>query len=123
MSKTALELSDEELKTYHPAARLRECATAERWTEAWHVAQAAADLLRREFGAKRVVVFGSLAHRAWFTPRSDIDLAAWGIPPERFYRAVTAVIGLSTQFELNLVSPEDVHPSVLDAIEQEGVEL
>ena len=26
---------------------------------------------------------------------SDIDLAAWGIPPERFFAAVAAMTGLS----------------------------
>lgn len=87
------------------------------------MAQVAADMLRREFGATRVVAFGSLAHRAWFTRWSDIDLAAWGIPPDQFYRAVAVVTGLSAEFEVNLVSPEDVHPSVRQAIEREGVDL
>ncbi|MCS7259716.1 MAG: nucleotidyltransferase domain-containing protein [Anaerolineae bacterium] len=123
MGKTALELTDEELKQYHPAARLQESTAPERWAQAWHVAQAAAELLRREFGATRVVAFGSLAHRAWFTQWSDIDLAAWGIPPDQFYRAVAVVTGLSAEFEINLVSPEDVHPSVRRAIEREGVDL
>jgi len=32
-----------------------------------------AGLLKKKYGARRAVLFGSLAHKAWFTPRSDID--------------------------------------------------
>ena len=87
------------------------------------ISEIAGDLLRRRFGATRVVVFGSLAHREWFTLWSDIDLAAWGIPPDSFYRAVAVVTGLSTEFEVELVAPEDCQPTLRRAIEQEGVEI
>ena len=87
------------------------------------MARAAADLLRREFGATRVAAFGSPAHREWFTPWSDVDLAAWGIEPDAFYRAVAAVTGLSSEFKVDLVAPEDCPPAVLRAIVQEGVDL
>lgn len=40
-------------------------------------------LLREQFGTMRVVVFGSLTRCEFYTRWSDIDLAAWGIPPER----------------------------------------
>jgi predicted nucleotidyltransferase len=123
VSKTALSLTDDELKMYQPDKRVRATATDERWSEAWQVARAAAALLRREFGASRVVVYGSLADRARFTRWSDIDLAAWGIPPALFYRAVAAVIGLSAQFKVDLVSPDDVRPSIRHAIELESVDL
>jgi len=123
VSKTALSLTDDELKMYQPGKRVRATATDEQWSEAWQVAHAAAALLRREFGASRVVVYGSLAHRASFTRWSDIDLAAWGIPPALFYRAVAAVTGLSAQFKIDLVSPEDVRPTIRRAIESESVEL
>jgi len=58
--------------------------------------------LKESFGARKVVVFGSLAHRSWFT-HSDVDLAAWGIPDDRFYAAVGAVTGLSKEFKVALV--------------------
>jgi Nucleotidyltransferase domain. len=80
-------------------------------------------LLHREFSVRRVVVFGSLAHRAWFTDRSDIDLAAWGIPVERYYRAVATVTGPSPLFKVDLVDPATCRPSVRQAIETEGIEL
>jgi predicted nucleotidyltransferase len=85
------------------------------------VAHLAARLLRQRFGATRVVAFGSLTDRAWFTPWSDVDLAAWGVPPDAFYRAVALVTGLSAEFKMDLVSPEECRPALRRVIEREGV--
>ena len=110
-------------------------ATAQRWREkdrvnlvqrrrqAWKLAQQFAMLLRAQFGATRVVAFGSLAHQLWFNPWSDIDLAAWGIPDDQFYRAVATVTGISSDFKVDLVDPENCRPGVRKAIEREGIEL
>jgi predicted nucleotidyltransferase len=123
MARTALDLTPEEAQTYHPKGRRDERQVAEQWERAWAVAQTAARLLRDRFGAKRVVVFGSLAHRAWFGPWSDIDLAAWGIPADLFYRAVAAVTGITADFDVDLVDPEDCRPRLRQAIEREGIDL
>jgi predicted nucleotidyltransferase len=96
---------------------------AERWEQAWEQARRAAQILRERFGATRVVAFGSLVRRTWFTPWSDIDLAAWGIPADQFYRAVAAVTGMSPDFEVDVVDPEGCRPSLRQRIEQEGVDL
>jgi uncharacterized protein len=69
-----------------------------------------------------VVVFGPVARGEWFTPWSDIDLAAWGIAVDRYYAAVAAVTGLSEDFKIDLVDPETCRPTVRAAIEREGVE-
>jgi predicted nucleotidyltransferase len=123
VGKTALDLTREEWQAYRPDAKVGQSQFRERWERAWSVAQAAAELLRQQFGATRVVAFGSLVCREWFTPWSDIDLAAWGIPPEQFYRAVAAVTGISPEFRMDLVAPEDCQPSLRRAIEQEGIAL
>ena len=124
MARTALDLTTEELRAYRPGGGVPvEPQVAERWQRAWGVAQVAANLLRERFGAARVVAFGSLAHRASFGPWSDIDLAAWGLPPERFYLAVAAVTGLSPDFEVDLVDPEGCRPAVRRSIEREGIDL
>ena len=86
-------------------------------------ARQAARLLRRDFGAHKVVLFGSLAAAERFLPWSDIDLAAWGIPAEQYFRAVAAVTGLSAEFKIDLVDPADCKPGLAAAIEHEGVEL
>jgi len=118
-----LDLTAEELQTYQPDRKADERLETERWEQAWEVARVAAHLLREKFGAKRVVAFGSLAHRAWFSPWSDIDLAAWGIPDIQFYRAVAAVTGISSDFRVDLLDLESCRPTVRRLIEREGIDL
>ncbi len=74
--------------------------------------EAALSALPEECGAVRVLLFGSAVWCASFTPWSDVDLAAWGIPPERFYAAVAAVTGLSADIKVDLVDPEDCRPAL-----------
>jgi predicted nucleotidyltransferase len=123
MTRTALDLTAEELRMYRPDRGWDERLDTERWEQAWQVARAVTRLLRESFGATRVMAFGSLAHRAWFGPWSDIDLAAWGIPADRFYRAVAAVTGISPHFRVDLVDPKDCRPTVRRSIEREGIDL
>jgi len=129
MARTAAEMSRQEWQAYHPAAAVerladqRKVETAKRRRQAWRVARRAAAMLRKEYGASRVVVFGSLATRNWFTPWSDIDLAAWDIPDDRFYSAVAAVITLSPAFKVDVVDPAECLPHLREAIEREGVDL
>jgi len=129
MAKTALDLTPQELQTYSPniererTRRQSEQELGNRRQRAWEVAREAARVLRDQFGAHRVVVFGSLAHESWFTRWSDVDLAAWGIAADQFYRAVAAVTGLSSVFKVDLVDPESCRPSLRQAIEREGIEL
>ena len=123
MAKTALDLSQEEMRSYQPVRETDDRYSAERWEQAWETARTAAKLLRETFGATRVAAFGSLARRSSFGHWSDIDLAAWDIPADRFYRAVAAVTGLSPDFELDLVDPAGCQPSVRSAIERDGIDL
>jgi len=129
MAKTALDLTPQELQAYNPniererARRQSELELRERRQRAWEVAREAARLLHNQFGAHRVVVFGSLAHESWFTRWSDVDLAAWGVPVDQFYEAVAVVTGLSSVFKVDLVDPESCRPSLRQAIEREGIEL
>jgi predicted nucleotidyltransferase len=121
MGNTALELSKKEWQAYRPDSRIVNEANRDRLDRAWELARTAADMLRERFGANGVVVFGSLAHDEWFTRWSDIDLAAWGIPPDVFFRAVAAVTGLSAEFRIDLVDPRDCRPALRQVIEREGV--
>ena len=126
MNKTALELSPQEWRRYHPAEEIARhhqqdaIPLRQRKERAWRVAREAAQMLRRDFGANRVVVVGSLAHEAWFTPWSDIDLAAWGIPPERFYAAAGTVAEFSAEFHIDLIDFETARPRLRMRIEREG---
>jgi predicted nucleotidyltransferase len=54
-------------------------------------ARAASRVLRQEFGAERVWLFGSL-RRTWFRHDSDIDLAVEGMDPARIGAAWDRVL-------------------------------
>ena len=55
---------------------------------AWRTAHRVAAMLYEDFGATQVAVFGSLTKRESFTKWSDIDIAVWGIPSDKYFRAV-----------------------------------
>ena len=78
---TALELTREQWQPYIEATRQRpappELTPAEQQQREQllvRVRQVATELKSR-FRAKRVILFGSLAHADWFVPSSDVDLA------------------------------------------------
>jgi uncharacterized protein len=129
MAKTALELTHEEWRTYKPSDAIAQrrwgidAGLDARWERAKQLASDAAELLRCEFSANKILLFGSLLERSWITPWSDIDLAVWGIPQEHFFAAVAAVTGLSTEFKIDLVDTEMCRPNFLDAITRDGVEI
>ena len=124
---TALGLTPEEMDAYRAAARRRQeqerRELAQREQRAWELARRAAVLLREQFGATRVRVFGSLANEGCFTPWSDVDVAAWGIRPEDTFRAIGAVMDIDAEIEVNLVDVNTCRPEFLVVIEQEGIEL
>ena len=129
MAKTALELTPIEWRRYRLSEaverreRAQDSAVEVRKREAWDIVGTAARELRKDFGAQKVVVFGSLAHERGFGLWSDIDLGAWGIPPEKFYSAVAAVTGLSSFFKVDLVDVAECRPTLQKVIEEEGIEV
>ena len=119
--------SQEQLAAYKRTAlereQARKQADAERRMAAMEVARRAALLLKSEYGATRVVVYGSTAHGYWFNSESDIDLIAAGIPATLYWKAWNAIDALTPEFEVNLVDWEDATPSLLESVEREGIEL
>jgi predicted nucleotidyltransferase len=124
---TALDLTSEELHIYQVAARRRQKQEqrklAHREKRAWELAHRAAALLREQFGATRIVVFGSLVHEGAFTLWSDLDIAAWGIRPEDTFLAIGAVMDLDPEVQVNLVDVATCSPSLLTIIKREGMQL
>lgn len=122
MGRTALEMTPDELRKYNP---YRQDLNTEQndliWKQGWEIARQAASLLYEQFHAKRVVVFGPLILMDVFNRWSEIEIAAWKIPSEKFYKAVAAVTEISPDFNINLVSAEDCSKSLLLWIESEGV--
>ncbi len=124
---TALDLTSEELHIYQVAARRRQKQErrelAHREKRAWELARRAAALLREQFGATRVVVFGSLVHEGTFTLWSDVDIAAWSIRLQDTFLAIGAVMDLAPEVQVNLVDVATCSPSLLTIIKREGVQL
>lgn len=75
----------------------------------------------REYGAKRVVLFGSTA-RGDERPGSDVDLACEGLPPGRFFEAWGKLL-LCTGRDIDLVDLSEVKEPLRRRIEKEGVLL
>jgi predicted nucleotidyltransferase len=123
----SLELTPEALAAYRATAQRRweeeQRERARREERAWALARQAAVLLRKQFGATRIVVFGSLVRQGMFTLWSDVDIAAWGIQPQDTLRAIGAVFDLDAGIQVNLVDVNTTSSELFNAIEQEGVEL
>jgi predicted nucleotidyltransferase len=76
-------------------------------------------MLVREFGARRVYLFGSLAREGRFHERSDVDLAVEGIAPERFFKAWAAA-GACSGVPVELVDLDEVRDSMRALILEYG---
>lgn len=127
MAIPVLSVSPEQLAQYRRTAARREKSRVAkikpRMKTAWKLARKAAKVLREQYHAERVAVFGSLLHESRFTEWSDVDIAAWGIVPDQTFRAIGTVMDLDPSFEINLVDVNTCSPSLLKAIEEEAVDL
>jgi predicted nucleotidyltransferase len=83
-----------------------------RQQEGWQAAHQAAQVLKQEFGAQRVVLFGSMLAPERLTWHSDIDLAFWGIAPENYLQA-----GVAAEKGHNF--PTDWHRQLLEQVSLE----
>lgn len=123
----ALSIPPEQMQKYKHTAQARwQIQRAQqrlRQQQAWQLAREAAKLLKEEYDAERVVVFGSLTHSDRFSTRSDVDLAAWGLTAANWLRARAKVRNLSSEIELNLVDVACCLPELLAIIEREGMLL
>jgi len=126
---TALELTRKEWKRYITSARHRpplplptqsELDERERLLE--RVRKAAA-VLKAQFGAQSVILFGSLAHDEWFTPRSDVDLAVEGLSADNYWEAWRVLEELITDRVVDLVALETARESLRKEIQEYGLLL
>ena len=124
--RTAKDLSPEELAEYrrkldqHFKNRKVDEALLQR---AWHTAHRVAAILYKDFGATQVAVFGSLTEREAFTKWSDIDIAVWGIPSDKYFRAVWEAEAISRLFEVDLVDFESCPALYRERIESQAVSI
>ena len=124
--RTAKDLSPEELAEYsrrldqHLQNRKVDEALLQR---AWQTAHRVAAMLYEDFGATQVAVFGSLAEQDWFSKGSDIDIVAWGISSDKYFRAVAETIGFSQEFRIDLVCFEDCKGRFRERVQKQAVPI
>jgi uncharacterized protein len=125
---TALELTREEREQYIEAARRRPFKSGltpaemeERQRLLFRLSEVA-QALKSQLGIQRVVVFGSLAHAAWFSPDSDIDLAVEATA-DQYWQGWKLAEDMLPKRCLDFVAMDMVSGSLRQAIEQEGIEL
>jgi predicted nucleotidyltransferase len=82
--------------------------------QALEAAEACIRLLKERFGARRVILFGSIAGQGPWHERSDIDLAVEGLADGDFFSAYSACrdLLLPQGLELDLVPLEDAYPEM-----------
>jgi len=125
---TALGLGREGWKPFLEAARQRRATappaveTPDRERLLARLREVAAALKTR-FGAHRVVLFGSLAHGAWFMPDSDVDLAVEGVGSADYWEAWRLAEEIIGDRSVDLIELETAGDSLRRAIERHGIEL
>lgn len=126
---TTLELTPAERARYIAAARLRaaspptpDALSLKREILLGRVRLIAAELKAR-FGVRRVILFGSLAHGAWFSADSDIDLAVDGLQKDSYWEAWRVVEQFIPDRPVDLVELDAASLSLRETIESDGIEM
>lgn len=120
MQNVSLEAMQRYLNTAQTRKQQRLAKRHQRREQGLELAKTAAQILKSEFAASRVVLFGSLLGDR-FHETSDLDLAVWGLPETSYFKAVSRLLALSA-FEVDLVEVQYASPELLAAITQ-GIEL
>ena len=126
---TALELTREEWNRYRRQPEDREgkpgLSVAERRERERVLAlvRRAAEALKARFNVRRVLLFGSLAHEAWYASDSDVDLAVQGLSADDYWRAWGVIEDIITERPVDLVDLDAAPDSLRRSIERDGIDL
>ena len=82
-----------------------------------------ASMLKEKYGAKRVILFGSIVKSSYIHKRTDIDLLVEGIKSNDFLRAGADAWTISSPFDVDIVPVERADQYLLSRALEEGVEL
>jgi predicted nucleotidyltransferase len=126
---TALELRREGWQRYLEAAQRRPgppTVTAAEHNERQALIRRireVASVLKTRFGVRRVVLFGSLAHAAWFRSAADVDLAVSGLAAEHYWQAWQVAEEIIADRSVDLIALETARESLRQAIDRHGIAL
>jgi hypothetical protein len=113
---------DSYVRGWHRRWEERQRADEASARQAMRIAEALARTLRQRYGARRVVLVGSLA-RGEFVAGSDIDLAAEGIPHESFFRAGADLDAAAGGLHVDLIPIESANAAFLADLHRDGIVL
>jgi|LSQX01.3.fsa_nt_gb predicted nucleotidyltransferase len=82
-----------------------------------------AGILKRRFGVQKVVLFGSLASRQFFTADSDIDLGIEGVNLKEYWDVWKFAEEFIGDRRVDIIDLETAPESLKSVIKQFGVEL
>ena len=85
--------------------------------------QKAADQIKTQFRVKRIVLFGSLAHEAWFASDSDVDIAVEGLQGNDYWQAWRIAEETIKDRLVDLIEIESSSEILRQAIENHGMDL
>jgi len=119
------EVERKRIRAYWKERREREEEGARRSRqEAWEKARMVAARLKEEWGAKQVLLYGSLAREGAFDHLSDIDLFVVGLPTgQDYWRMLAECRELARPFPVSIVPEEDAFPSLRQKVLREGKAL
>jgi predicted nucleotidyltransferase len=125
---TILEMTREELMPYVEALRKQKPVelTAEQIAQREELiqrARQAAEMLRQKYNVRRVVLFGSLVHEAWFHEKTDVDMAVEGGEGFDYFAAWGDVEKLFPDRKLDFIDWDMATDSLRNAINRKGLEL
>ena len=127
---TALELSRDGWKGYLKGARRRVAVPKLTVTEKrerellLRRVRKAAAVLKDQFGARQIILFGSLASAGRYGATSDVDLAVEGLKGGKTYwQAWRVVEEIIKDHLVDLIEIEDAAESLRQAIQRYGIKL
>ena len=115
----------EKMKAYWTQRKqLKEQIEQDRRQDALKKAAKIAKILKENYGALQVILFGSLAWGNHFHEKSDIDIFVIGFPKESdYWGALGESEHLADPFPLSIVLEENAVPSLIERVKKEGVVL
>ena len=90
-------------------------------SDAFKEAKKISDILSTKFGAKEVILYGSLLEEKYFDEASDIDLAVKGLG-DGYLKAYGYCLRIS-KFNLDIRSYEDMSKKFKDIVDNRGIKL
>ena len=83
----------------------------------------AARRLKEKFSARKVILFGSMAHGLWYNRYADVDIAVEGLSDRYFWEAWNLLETIIGDRTVDLVEIEKAGELLRGTIQKQGIEL